>query len=314
MNKQSTINASPTIRDWVMFALMIFLGGGAFSIIQVAVQTIPPIVVATGRLWFGAIALYIVMRLAGRQLPDVTITQNTGKRINPQWLWLMAIAFFGYVLPFNIFPWAQQSVPSGLAGIFMAFMPIWTIILAHYFGGEHLSPQKMIGVGLGIAGMIVLIGPDVIVSVASSSLTAQAALLGATFLYAIGAILTKRAPEMPPRVLAAGALLCATVMSAPLLLFAEVRFSDWSVAGMLSVIALGVGPTAAATLILIALIKRVGAGFMALSNYLTPIWAVLLGAILFRERLEITAFIALALSLAGVAVAQYQRNQKTPTD
>ena len=67
---------------------------------------------------------------------------------------------------------------------------------------------------------------------------------------------------------------------------------------------LGVFPTGLNGVLIIMLIRRAGAGFMALSNYFIPLWAVGLGAIMFQERLDWNVLGALGVILAGVAVSQ----------
>jgi len=76
---------------------------------------------------------------------------------------------------------------------------------------------------------------------------------------------------------------------------------------MASVVILGLGPTALAGIIIIMIIRRAGASFMALGNYFVPAIAVFLGAVLFHERLAPQAFIALAVILVGVAISQSRK-------
>ena len=311
--KTSPENASPTTADWLLFLFLVIIGGSSFAMIRGAVETVPPIVVTVGRLWIGAIFLYIVMIHAGRRFPPLFETTEKGLAIHPEWCWMLAIAAIGYVGPFFIFPWAQQFIDSGLAGIYMAFMPIWTVVLAFFFASESLGPKKIIGFLLGFAGVIILIGPDVFSQAGGTSLLAQAAVLAATVGYAAAAVITRNAPKIRPRVFAAGTLVCSSIMATPALLFADLNTATWSTAGIVNVIALGVGPTGLAGILLIILIQRVGAGFMALANYITPVWAVIVGALLFQERLEMSAFIALGIILTGVAISQHSKSGRPGT-
>ncbi len=306
----SPTSVGPTPADWLLFLLLVFIGGSSFAMIRGAVETVPPIVVTVGRLWIGAIFLYVVMIHAGRKFPPLLVPTQTGQKINPDWNWMLAIAMIGYLGPFFIFPWAQQYIDSGLAGIYMAFMPIWTVVLAYFFAAESLGPKKIIGFILGFAGVIILIGPDVISEAGGTSLLAQAAVLAATVGYAAAAVITRNAPKIRPRVFAAGTLVCSAIIATPALFIADLEIDSWSTAGILNVIALGVGPTGLAGILLILLIQRVGAGFMALANYITPVWAVIVGAVLFQERLEVSAFIALAIILTGVAISQHSKGTK----
>ncbi len=311
--KASSDNVGPTTADWLLFLFLVIIGGSSFAMIRGAVETVPPIVVTVGRLWIGAIFLYIVMIHAGRKFPPLLVSTDKGRAMHTEWRWMLAIAMIGYVGPFFIFPWAQQFIDSGLAGIYMAFMPIWTVVLAYFFAAESLGPKKIIGFLLGFAGVIILIGPDVFSQAGGTSLLAQAAVLAATIGYAAAAVITRNAPKIRPRVFAAGTLVCSSIIATPALFFAEFNIETWSTAGILNVIALGVGPTGLAGILLILLIQRVGAGFMALANYITPVWAVIVGAVLFQERLEISAFIALGIILTGVAISQHSKNGQQPT-
>lgn len=304
--------AGATLYDWALLALIVAFGGSSFVMIRTAVETAPPVVVAVGRLWVGAILLYVLMRAAGRRLPPFFVRVKTGQGADTQsrlqvrrsWRWMIAVGAVGNVLPFFIFPWAQQFVDSGLAGIYMAFMPIWTLALAYLFAGEALTRNKAIGFFLGLAGVVVLMGPDALGGAASSDIRAQGALLFATFLYAASAVLARRAPPIRPRVFAAGMMIVAALMASPALLFTAWEAENWSLASIMSIVGLGVFPTGLNGVLIIMLIRRAGAGFMALSNYITPVWAVIMGALVYSERLDAAAFVALAIILIGVAVSQ----------
>lgn len=296
--------------DWALLAGMIAVSGGSFAFIRAAVETIPPAAVAAGRLWVAAAVMYAAMRLARRRLPPLVVKTAKGPRLHLTWAYMLAVSAVGYAAPFFIFPWAQQYVESGLAGVYMAFMPLWTLGLAYFFAGEGLTRGKLIGFALGFLGVMILIGPDVIGGAARSSVLAQAALLLATFLYAATVVIARRAPPIRPRVFTAGILIAGALIMTPALFFTDLRPAEWSAASLMSVAALGVGPTALAGLLVIMMVKRVGAGFMALSNYLIPVVAVIVGAIVYHERLGPNVIVALGVILAGVALSQRRRKAR----
>lgn len=290
--------------DWLLFAILVALGGSSFAFIRMAVETAPPAAVATARLWIAAFFLYAVMRQAGRKFPPAVVATGDGRRLHLAWVSLLSVSLVGYAIPFLIFPWAQQHVESGLAGVYMAFMPLSTAALAAAFAGERLTRLKAAGFLLGFIGVLMLMGPEVLGGAARTSLLAQAGLLLATFCYAVSVILSRRAPPMRPRVFAAATALGGAVLTTPALLFADLDPASWSLRSLLSILVLGIGPTGLAGLIIIILVRRVGAGFMALANYLTPVVAVAIGAAAFGERLAPTTFAALAVILAGVALSR----------
>ena len=293
--------------DWALLSAMAIIGGTSFAMIRVAVETIPPSVIAVSRLWIGAGIMYAVMRIAGRRFPPLLVRRPRGTRLHLAWTYILSVSLVGYAIPFYIFPWAQQYVESGLAGVYMAFMPIWTLALAYLFASEGLNARKLLGFALGFLGVMILLGPEVISGAARSSVFAQAGILLATFCYAATAVIMRRAPAIRPRVFAAGAVLGGAVILTPTLLLADFAPAYWSTASLLAIIGLGAGPTGLAGLLIIIMIKRVGAGFMSLANYLTPVIAVIVGAIAFHERLEPHVFAALAIILLGVGLSQQKR-------
>jgi drug/metabolite transporter (DMT)-like permease len=310
-NSTPTGPAAARPLDWALLAVLVVLGGSSFTFIHLAIETMPPVGVTTGRLWIAAIALFAIMSIRGMQFPPLLMRTKDGISPHPAWRSMMAVGIVGYAIPFLIFPWAQQEVASGLAGLYMAFMPLSTLGLAYFFADEALTPQKIAGFALGAVGVALLIGPEAISGVAGSSVLAQAALLLATFLYAGSAVISRRAPPIRPTVFSAGTTLMGALCASPALLFAEADPASWSLASMTSVLILGLGPTAAAGFVIIVIIQRAGAGFMALANYVTPVFAVVAGAVLFHERLHPTAFAALAIILIGVAVSQHRGKART---
>ena len=293
--------------DWFIFAIIVAVGGSSFAMIRGAVETVPPAVVSVGRLWVGAIFLIAVMAQAGRRFPPLT----RNRALASEWRWIIALSLVGYVIPFLIFPWAQQFIASGLAGVYMAFMPIWTVLLAYFFADEALTLKKTVGFLLGFVGVLVLMGPDILTGLRTSGFLAQVSLLVATLGYAAAAVLTRRAPDIRPRVFSAGALLCAAIFTTPILFVTDLDVDAWTPSGVLNVIGLGLGPTGLAGILLIIMIRRVGAGFVGLANYLTPVWAVLMGAAIFGEPLTARLIGALALILAGVAIAQHRNGSRS---
>lgn len=302
--------ASPA--DWMLLAALTAIGGSSFTFIHAAIETVPPALVAIGRLWIAAGVLFVVMRARRQNLPPFLVRTNAGAGVNRIWRSMTAIGIIGYSIPFLIFPWAQQYVESGLAGVYMAFMPLWTLGLAYLFADERLTPAKVAGFAIGFAGVVMLLGPEAIGGVKSSGFIAQAGLLVATLCYAVSVVLTRRSPGTSPRVFSTGVVAMGAAFATPALLFSEIDPAQWSAKSVASIFVLGLGPTALAGFIIFTIVGRAGASFMALSNYVTPVVAVILGAIIFHERLEASALAALAVILVGVAISQWKPRVSAP--
>ncbi len=297
--------STPKLLDWILLGSIIVLGGSAFALIQTSIETLPPLLVTVVRLWIGALLMTAIMFGTGRRFPPLfEQSDQGGRRIGRRWVFMALVGAPGTALPFFIFPWAQQYVESGLAGIYMAFMPIWTLGLAAVFTDEKLTGRKLVGFLLGLAGAVILLGPAALSGMAQSSLIAQIAVVFAALCYAGAAVITRRAPFVRPRVFAAGNLLAAAISATPALLFVQWDYEAWSISSMLATIALGIFPTGIGSIVIVILIQRVGASFMSYANYLVPLWAIVLGAVLFGERLSVNAFIALGVVSIGLAISQ----------
>ncbi|MBI1393374.1 MAG: EamA family transporter [Alphaproteobacteria bacterium] len=294
----------PNRFDWLLLGLVVMIGGSSFAMIRTAVETLPPAAIMAGRLWVAAGLLYVMMKAKGRRFPAALVRTPRGLRLHRAWASMAAVGIVGNTIPFFLFPWAQQHVESGLAGVYMAFMPIWTLGLAYVFAAERLTRNKALGFAMGLAGVLILMGPEAMKGVASSSLLAQGAMLLATIGYAASAVLARRAPPVRPRTYTAGVVLTAAIAATPALLFTTIPEGALTPSAIAAVIGLGVGPSGIGSLFIIIIIRRVGATFMALANYVTPLWSVTLGALLFAERLSPSAFAALAIILTGVFVSQ----------
>ncbi len=297
-----------SLHDWVMLLILTCIGGSAFVFIKMAVTDFEPVMVSGGRLWVAAILLTAYALATGRSLPPLLSKQEDKTRIDKRWLFMAAGGLIGYAIPFTLFAVAQQTVSSMLAGIYMAFMPLITIVVAYFFANEKLTTQKILGFSLGTIGVIFLIGPSALQDIGSSDVTAQLLLVLANLCYAICAVLMRWAPEMPARSFAAGTVLCSAILMTPVMILTVQNWSAISSAGMISVLYLGILPSGIASIIIVNLVRKNGAGFMAMANYGTPIIAILLGLLVFSEALKPTFLIGLIAILAGLTISRTKQS------
>ncbi len=288
---------NPGVKGWGGLSALAILWGGAFAVITVAVDSVPPSLVAFGRLTLAAMLLTVWTYYQGRPLPSLT---------DRRWLWFAGLGLFGNTLPFTLIAIGQQQVPSGVAGILMGMTPLAIIMAAHFvLPNERLTPNKAAGFLIGFSGIVMLMGPSALEGLLSTSFLYQALIFGGTLCYATNAIMYQAAPETPPTAVAAGSLICAAVLALPLAIYdlaggATLAPSWGSVA---AVVALGLFPTALATIIYMGIARKVGAAFIAMINYAVPVVAALLGVAL-GEDLGPMAWLALAVILLGIFVAR----------
>jgi drug/metabolite transporter (DMT)-like permease len=289
-----------TLTEWALLLALVAMWGSAFMFNKLALASLPPATVVIVRLGVGTLAMLALLYGAGLRLP----------RPGRVWLGFTVLGVVGNAAPFYLITWGQQVVESAVAGILMAVMPLATLVLAHFFvRGEHMSATRVTGFLLGFAGIVLLMEPAAIAGLGGATLqvVSQLAILCGALCYAANSVLARLLVKSDFMVAAAGTLLVSTVLMLPLALAYD---RPWTLAptsgSTLSVVWLGVGPTAVATILYFRLISSAGPTFMSLVNYLSPGVAVLLGVALLGEAPGATAYGGLALILLGIAVSQWR--------
>lgn len=284
-------------------AFLVVAWGSAFAALKIAVEFIHPVWNAALRLWIAVATLSLVLLVRRERLPGLN---------HPAWRFYAVTGLVGMAAPFILFAYAAQSLPSAVNAMCNGASPIFTAVLAHLFLAEdRLTLQRAGGVGLGFVGLAVLLAPKLLGGLNLESLAMMAALTAAG-LYAIANVITKNAPLVPA---ATGALMLALwgAIYATIAAVVAAPLPAWPpTSALIAVIAQGVFPAGLATIGWVFLIQRRGPLFVSLSIYLAPLWATAVGVLFLHERPSWTAFVALALILAGVALATLERRQVSP--
>lgn len=286
----------PSPRDWSGVIALGLIWGGTFMVVAMALEGYGPVTVATARTTLGAVTLLALMAVTGRRFPAPD---------HALWSAIVIIGLFSTALPFMLLSWGQQYVPSAFAGLSMAAIPLMVLPLAHFFSDEPLNVRRLVGVSLGFAGALVLIGPGLAQIGQGSEPLAQLACIAAALCYSVASIFTRRCPPIDPVTLAALTLVVGAVCLVPLMLVVE-GVPQWEGARPgIAILVLGLLPTAFATLLRVSIIRSAGSVFLTLVNYQVPIWSMVFGAWILSEALPLRFFIALAMILTGLAISQW---------
>lgn len=290
--------------DWLRIGLLTMFWGSAFATIEVALESLSPILIVTLRMWIGALFLLCVAAIVRSPIPRIW------PRPDPAWKWLVGVGLVGNTVPFFLIPWAQQTTTSGMTGIVVATAPLFVALLGHFFAGETLTGRRSLGLAAAFLGVGVLFAPSILAGAQSASGEVHAqtmailALLLAAFLYAITAILARFSTHKGMVGGAAGVCTIAALACTPFGLWDFLaNGADPTMRSAIAMLALGVGPTALATIVYMATARSAGPGFLSLTNYIVPLFSVALGAALLDEALEPRALAALALILTGLLLA-----------
>lgn len=289
------MTSQPRLGDYLSLLFLGLVWGGNFLLIKIGVETVPPATLAVIRL---AIAALVTGAIAVWARESFRFPRAT-------WGPILLASFSGNALPFILIGWGQARIDAGLAAICMAVMPLTTLLLAHAFThDEKLTWRKWAGIVFGFVGLVVLIGPDRLSNFGREALGELAMCAGA-FCYGINALVTKHLRGQPLIALAAVTLGISALMDLPIALAFE---APWTVEpswrSFVAIAVLAALPTGLGTLQMFGIIKKLGVSFFSQINFIVPVAGVFWGALIFGERLPVSAMAALALILLGIAVTR----------
>ncbi len=294
----AAIHDTPGARNWALLFFLSFVWGGAFMSMAMALEEYGPFTVAAGRMGIGALALLAV--IAVTRPGDLAIR-------DPKLLgFIVLLGALNFALPFSLLAWGLQQVPSAFAGVAMGSAPIFVLLLAYLFvADEQIGPRRVAGVILGFAGLLVLILPGASAELGSGgTVAARIACVASALCYAVGSILIRRAPPIPPMAFTAGMLAAGALALTPIALLAEGLPEITSGRATWAMLYAGILPTGLAFLLRVVLIRSAGPIFMSLVAYIVPLWAVVLGVVFLDETLRPSTYIAAAIILSGVGLTQ----------
>ncbi len=277
-------------KHWAVLLATAGMFGSTFLFINVAVAEVPPTTLAAGRALLAAPIAWAFLRIAGFRLPP----------LGAGWGPLLVLGILTGVIPYITIAWGQIYVESGLAGIIFGSIPVFSVILAPIFlREERFTGAQIIGACVGLAGVVLVIGPKALAGVGDQLFGVLITLLAALS-YTLGSIYSRTRSDLSPVVMTAGQLVVASIVLVPLSLVVDAPWNLTPSAGALGAVAwVAVIGTALPVLCLFWLIRHAGAIGASLMAQFMPVVAVALGAAVLGEALPWQAFAGLALILLG---------------
>ncbi len=273
----------------LLFALIVLGFGTAFSLNALAVSEIPPLWVATIRASVACVIFIGVVLARQVHIPFGVRDLDTYALIG---------ATTG-IVPFFLLAWGQRIVPSSLAGVLFASVPLMTVFLSWgLFAGDRPTMQKTIGAMLGLAGVTIAF-PGVTAMAADQSVGA-AAILFAAVSYAFGGLFLQRAWSYDPFALMAGQFLCVSLLLTVMaLMFAPSLPPVAASLPYISAFALGATGSALPLLCFLLLVRRAGPVVASSVTFFIPFVAVGIGIMLLSEPASLTLLIGFGICAVG---------------
>lgn len=295
------------MRDLGLLFALGAIWGASFLFIKVAVSEVTPLTLSTVRLTLGTLGLLAYLWLRPAALP----LSDKGKLFRSIWGHAIIIGLVAAVIPYLLIAWSQQYISSGAGAILNGTSPLFSALLAamlpRRWGGDRLSISGFLGIFVGFAGVGVLVlgsGRQMTSQVAADlQVWGALAVMAGSLSYAVGGLYTHHhfagAPPLVPAIAQNG--MGALLLLGPAAVFAQpMGLPSPAVLG--SLLALGLIGTSLAYLIYYDLLVRVGGTRTLLVTYLLPGTALIYGALLLGERIELNALGGMALVLLGIAL------------
>jgi drug/metabolite transporter (DMT)-like permease/GNAT superfamily N-acetyltransferase len=292
----ASTSAPPTWLVWLALGTIYLVWGSTYLAIRVMVETMPSLLSAGARFTLAGLVFYTVLRFRrGAQAVRFTRSQ------------LLASAAVGVLLPFGgngVVTIAEEHVPSGLAALIIASVPLWVVILRG-LGRDRVPRLTLAGVLIGFAGVAVLLLPGE--QPKGVSIGAMLLVVLAAVSWASGSFYSRRWP-LPPDVFLATALemICGGIAMVAVALAAgqagEVHVSEFSLKSLAGFAWLVTAGSLGAYTAYVWLLKNVPISKVATYAYVNPVVAIFLGWALLSEQITLTIVLAAALIVASVAV------------
>ncbi len=288
------------LKEWGIFGLLGLIWGTSFLWIKLAVQEIGPFMLVTFRLLFGLIGLLTIMFFSKRSFA----------RDRSTWLKFIFMGIVNTAIPFTLISWGETKIDSGLASILNGTVPLFTIVIAHFWlHDEKISASRLGGLVLGFIGVIVLVSRDIGPQGLTGDVLGQLAVLLAAISYATAITFSrKHLRGQNPIIQAASSLVIADsamwlvtpVAERPMVFPAQPL--TW-----LAIAWLGLLGTCLAYILFFSLINAWGATRASLVTYVFPVIGLLLGVLFLHEEADWRLWAGSALVVVSVLVVNFNQ-------
>src|SRR6202011_1705408 len=297
------------LKTLLAFAIIYFVWGSTFLAIRVGVHEVPPFLLAATRFLVAGLVLYCWMIAQGERSPSAR-----------EWMSAFLLALLIFVFDYGLLFWAEQRVPSGIAAVMLATIPVFMALSEIIFlRTQRLTVRLVLAFVIGIGGVAVLMSRSLNLGGAPIDKVGAVALIVASISWSVSSALTRKLPLPPSKVMSSGAQMLAggVFLALTAAALGEFRnFHPWTISrgawlSLLYLIVAGsiIGFTAYVWLIHHEPLTKVGT-----YAYVNPVVAVLVGYFLGGEALGLRTILGTLFVLISVVVITMTRaNQPAAT-
>jgi drug/metabolite transporter (DMT)-like permease len=289
----------------IVWLLLCLIWGTTWYVIKIGLADLPPVSFAGARFVSAGLILLAVIRLQKIPLP---VTRR-------DWALLAVTGLLQFGFNYSMVFWSEQYISSGLAAVLQATIPAFGLLTAWvHLPQERITRRKVAAILLGVVGVATVFAEQLRVDNWMAFAGCVAVVAGA-FAAAESNVLTKRfGASLHPASLLLGQMACGLL---PLLLVGSLKEGSplnfrWTTAAILAVLYLAVVGTIAAFWLYYWLLKRVESSAAMAIALVTPLVAVVVGAVALGERLRPQTYVGGGLILGSVGLIAFRRRREEP--
>jgi drug/metabolite transporter (DMT)-like permease len=279
-------------RAYFHFAVSGLFWGIPYLLMKVAVRDLEPAVIVCGRVLIGA-AILIPIAIHQKVLMDAI----------RGWRYVLPYAIFEMMIPWILITNAEKKISSGLAGLLVATVPIWSTIFASLAGDKTVwHSKRLVGIAVGFAGLVGLVGYESIFGETDIISILMMLVAAISYSFAVNMISIKL-PDVSGIAINGMAMFITAIAYAPLMVLQWPAANTVSAESALSLLALGIFCTALAFISFFIVMKEIGPARASIGTYVNTAVAVVLGVIILSEPLTLGIIIGLPLVMIGSFLA-----------
>ena len=281
--------------------------GSTYLGIAVAVESIPPFLMAATRFVIAGLALLALSRLHGGSAFEWPTRRE----------WRDSLIVGALLLGggMGMVAFAEQTIPSGITAILIAMLPVWVAIFSRLFFGERLPRGAIVGIAVGFVGVAVLVGPTALGIEGGLEPLGLAAAIVSPIAWSLGSLFASHLAVLPrrPLVLAGAEMLCGglilVAMSAVAGELATFQIAAVTASSFIALTYLTVVGSLIAFTTYGWLLRKAPLSLIATYAYVNPVVAVILGFVVLNEPIELRTLVAGAIIVFAVALIVTSRSR-----
>jgi len=281
-------------RTWLLMMLLGLIWGGTFFLSEILLLEMTPFQIVFHRVSIAAIIMVIYITWRGKRLP----------RDKRSWFALAIMGLLNNAIPFSAIVFGQQYITGGLAAIFNSTTAFFGVMLAGlFFKDERLTFRRLIGVIMGIIGVAIIIGMDVLSHLSLTSI-GQLLIIVSAISYAFAGIWGRlQVKNLGVEVTATGMLISSSVWMLILATMVEgFPLEALSLRSTAAILTFSVVCTAIAYLLYFAILSAAGAANLTLVTIIIPPFALMLDAFALGEWVTGQQLLGFAIIASGLLV------------